>query len=290
MEENKRESLFEVIKREFIKDRISMAALIVFTTIVVFLFIATMFMDQEKIMTVNIFKIYQAPNSEYWLGTGPGGRSILGQLIIGARNSLMIAVCITILTTLIGTTVGIIAGYYGGLIDNIVMRIIDFLVIMPTLLFIIIFVTIIPKYNLFYFIFILTAFSWMGTTRLVRTKALSESNKEYIMASKAMGTSDIKIMIRELLPNISSIIIVNTTLALAGNIGVETGLSFLGYGLPLSTPSLGTLINYATRPEIISNKPWIWGPGVLLILVLILSINYIGQTIKRIVDSKQRIG
>lgn len=285
-------SLFDVIYREFKKDKLSMFALITFITIVLVIFISAMLINQEKLMRIDIFNIYARPSLEprMWLGADGGGRPILGQLIIGARNSLIISFCITIISAAIGISIGLITGYYGGFIDNIIMRCIDFISILPSTMIIIVLVTIVPKYNVFYFILILTMFTWMGTTRMIRSKALAESRKEYIMASKSVGSSDAKIIMKELLPNVSSIIIVNLTLAMAANIGIETGLSFLGYGLPITTPSLGTLVNYATRPEIISDKPFIWLPAVLLILVLILSINYIGETVRRIADSKQRLG
>lgn len=281
---------FEIIKREFVKDKKSLVALVTLVTLLLVIFISSLFLNQEKIMTVSILDSYARPGEGFWLGADSGGRSILGQLIIGSRNSIIIAVCVTAISSMIGIIVGLVTGYYGGIIDSIIMRIIDFISILPGTMIIIVFVTIVPKYNVFYFILILTVFSWMGTTRMVRSKTLAESNKEYIMASKSMGTSDFKIIVRELLPNVMSIIIVNVTLSMASNIGVETGLSYLGYGFPISTPSLGTLVSYSSKPEIISSKPWIWLPAVLLILVLTLSINYIGETIKRITDAKQRLG
>ena len=136
----------------------------------------------------------------------------------------------------------------------------------------------------------MTAFYWVGTARLIRSKALSESRRDYVHASKTMGTSDFKIIFREVLPNISSIIIVDSTLALAGNIGIETGLSFLGFGLPPSIPSLGTLVGYATDPEVLSSKLWIWLPASILILIMMLCINYVGQALKRAADARQRLG
>ncbi|ERT58778.1 ABC transporter, permease domain protein [Peptoniphilus sp. BV3C26] len=105
-----------------------------------------------------------------------------------------------------------------------------------------------------------------------------------------MGTSDLKIMFNGILPNISSIIIVDSTLALAGNIGIETTLSFLGFGLPANVPSLGTLIALARRPEIIQSKLFVWVPASLLILFMMLCINYIGQALRRASDARQRLG
>lgn len=281
---------FNIIKREFQKDKVAMASLIILSILMIIIFGASLFMNQEKIMTVSILDAYAKPFEGYWLGADPGGRSILGQLIIGARNSILIGFSITIITSIIGIALGLITGYYAGKIDNIIMRIIDFIMILPITMMIIVFITLVKRFTILKFIFILTAFSWIGTTRLIRSKTLSEARKDYIQASKTLGTSDIKIMIKELLPNISSIILVDLTLSFAGNIGIETGLTYLGYGLPPTTPSLGTLISYASRPEIMSSRPWIWLPASLLILVLMLCINYVGQALKRSTDAKQRLG
>lgn len=103
-----------------------------------------------------------------------------------------------------------------------------------------------------------------------------------------MGTRDLKIMFKGILPNISSIIVVDTTLTLAGNIGIETSLSFLGFGLPAGTPSLGTLIAYANNSTNIMERMYLWLPAALIILFLMLCINYIGQALRRCLDARQR--
>ncbi|SQA14510.1 Glutathione transport system permease protein gsiD [Streptobacillus moniliformis] len=189
-----------------------------------------------------------------------------------------------------GIVVGVIISYYGGWIENISMRIIDFISILPTTLIIIVFVTIVPKYNVITFILIMSIFYWTGTARLIRGKVLSEVRRDYINASKTMGTSDLKIIFRELLPNISSLIIVGLTLGFASNLGIETGLTFLGYGLPPQVPSLGILISYATAPEVLADKWWVWMPASMLILIIMLCINYIGEALKRASDARQRLG
>ncbi len=279
-----------VIARELKKDKIAMISLIILGILFISVFVGSLFLDQEEIMRVSFLDKYAAPGEGFWLGADIGGRDILGQLVIGARNSIMVGVAVTVLTSGIGIIVGLVAGYYGGTVDNIIMRIVDFLTILPRLMLIIVFVTVVPKYNLVTFTFIMSIFYWTGIARLIRSKVLTESRRDYVHASKTMGTSDFKILFRELLPNISSIIIVDSTLNLAGNIGIETGLTFLGFGFPPSTPSLGTLVGYATDPEVMASKLWIWLPASLLILVMMLCINYIGQALKRAADARQRLG
>ena len=282
---------FQVILREFLKDKIALAALIILTLIFLFIYIGPFFINEATALKVNILQRYKAPGvNGYLLGSDEGGRDVFAMLVIGARNSVTIGFTITILTCIIGIIVGLISGYYGKWVDTTLMRIVDFIMILPTLMIIIVFVTVIPNYTLFHFILIMTLFYWVGSARLFRTRTLQEASLDYVNASKTLGSSDLQIMFREILPNISSLIIVNLILRLAGNIGIETGLTYLGFGLPYTTPSLGTLISAAKTQDIIENKMWVWLPATILILVMMLCINYIGQAFQRAADARQRLG
>lgn len=283
-------SFWQVLKREFKVDKLATVCLVILIIIFATLLIGSFILDQDEVMRISLRDKYRAPSKEFILGADIGGRSIAGQLLIGGRNSILIGFAVTILTSGIGIVVGLIVGYYGGKVDHIIMRICDFISVLPTTLLIITFVVVIPNYTMWHFIFIMSIFYWVGMTRLVRSKALSESKRDYVNASKIMGTSDLKIMYGSILPNISSIIIVDLILGFAGNIGIETGLSFLGFGLPPTTPSLGTLIAYARTPGAMSNKLWLWLPASLLLLVMMLCINYVGQAFRRASDAKQRLG
>ena len=282
---------FQVIVREFLKDKIALAALIILTLIFLFIYIGPFFINEATALKVNILQRYKAPGvNGFLLGSDEGGRDVFAMLVIGARNSVTIGFTITILTCIIGIIVGLISGYYGKWVDTTLMRIVDFIMILPTLMIIIVFVTVIPNYTLFHFILIMTLFYWVGSARLFRTRTLQEASLDYVNASKTLGSSDLQIMFREILPNISSLIIVNLILRLAGNIGIETGLTYLGFGLPYTTPSLGTLISAAKTQDIIENKMWVWLPATILILVMMLCINYIGQAFQRAADARQRLG
>lgn len=288
---------FKMIAREFKKDKLAIFSLGLLVLILLTVFIGAIVVNQDAVMKVSIFDKYAEPgmyskakDMTYLLGADEGGRDVLGQLIIGARNSILIGFAITIITSVIGVGIGIAAGYYGGKVDNFLMRIVDFIMILPIQMIIIVFVTIIPKYNVWSFIFIMSAFYWVGKARLFRSKTLSESRRDYVNASKTLGTSDFKIMFREIMPNLSSLIITNLTMNFASNIGIETTLTFLGFGLPNDVPSLGTLIAYAANGDVLSNKLWIWLPASVLILVMMLSINYVGQALKRSADARQRLG
>ncbi len=287
---------FRMIAREFLKDKIAIFSLILLVATLLFVFIGSAIIDQDKVMYVSILDKYAPPGSvsmngtKFLLGADEGGRDVWGQLVIGARNSIMIGFSITIITSIVGVGLGILSGYYGGLIDDMLMRVVDFIMILPIMLIIIVFVSIIPRYNVWSFIWIMSAFYWVGKARLFRSKTLSEARRDYVNASKTLGTSDFMIMFREIMPNLSSLIITNLTMNFAANIGIETTLTFLGFGLPANVPSLGTLIGFASSGDVLVNKQWIWLPASILILVLMLSINYVGQAFKRSADARQRLG
>lgn len=288
---NEEASGLKVLAREFAKDRGALGALILLIILFLGIFIGALFLNTDKVMTVDIFKQYNHPGADgMLLGGDEGGRDVFKMLILGARNSLLIGIAITVLIEVIGTVFGLVAGYYGGKVDNIMMRFLDFMMVLPTLMIIIVIVTIIPKYTMWSFVLIMSAFYWVGTARLIRSKALSESKKDYISASNTSGSSDLKIILKELLPNLSSIIIVDATLMLAGNIGIEVSLTYLGFGFPDSVPSLGTLVGYANDPSVLTLRPWVWLPAALLILVICVGISYVGNVLRRAADARQRLG
>lgn len=279
----------QLVWKEIINDKFAFVSLLLFLLILISVFVGATFIDPSTSTKVNLAFMNKPPSSKYILGTDSSGRSMLFQLFLGAKNSFLIAFGVTILCGIIGIIVGLISGYFGGGVDNFIMRILDFLSMLPTLMLIIVMVSLVPKYNVATFIAVMTAFGWFGKARLVRAKTLQQSSLDYVQASKTLGTNNFVIMFREVLPNIASIIIVNLTLNLAANMGLETGLTFLGFGLPFTTPSLGTLISYASIPENMQRRPWQWLPASLLIVVMMLSINFIGQAVKRAADSKQRV-
>lgn len=281
---------WSIVWREIVRDKIALFSLILLAIIVAAVYGTSLFLNQEEIITVDLFAIFEPPSEKYWLGTDYGGRDIFGQLIIGTRNSLSIAILVTLMTGVIGIVYGLVSGYFGGTIDNIMMRILDFFLILPFLMLVIVFVSLVPRYSILTFSLIMTAFLWMGIARLIRSKALQEKELDYAQASKTLGSSNLKIMFTQVLPNLSSLIIVTMTLNLAANIGLESGLSFLGFGFPESTPSLGTLVSYATNPQTLENRWWVWVPASVLIFVLMLSINNVGQALKRATDARQRRG
>lgn len=281
-------TLRNALKREFKKDQVAQFALILLALITIAIFIGALFVPRASFTDVNIMDQYLAPMTDgHIFGTDNGGKDIFALLLVAARNSLTIAFFVTVLILAIGTIGGLVTGYFGGKFDLIFMRFIDFMTILPVMMIIIVLVTVVPNYNMWTLMVIMTLLGWFNTVRLIRARTLVETNRDYVRASKTSGTSNIKIIFREIFPNLSSLIIVEATLMFAGNIGLETSLSFLGFGLPASTPSLGTLINYATDPETMTARPWVWVPAAVVILLYTLLIMLIGQALRRVADQRQ---
>ncbi|WP_010647836.1 ABC transporter permease [Oceanobacillus massiliensis] len=279
-----------ILWKEIVRDKLALISLIFIILIMAFVYGVSLFLDKDQIVAVDLFSIHEPPSEEFILGTDYGGRDVFGQLIIGTRNSLSIGIMVTVISGLIGIAFGLIAGYFGGQTDNSMMRVLDFFQVLPFTMLVIVFVSIVPNYSTWAFSLIMAAFSWMGIARLIRSKALQEKELDYAQASKTLGTSNTKIIFREIMPNISSLIIVTMTLNLAANIGIESGLSFLGFGFPESTPSLGTLLSYATNPQTLEFRWWIWVPAAILILIMMLAIRNVGEALRRATDSRQRRG
>lgn len=280
--------LWATIKREFKHDQLAAYSFYSLVAFLLLVFVGAFFIPKQMYVDVSIMDQYIAPLVDgHILGTDAGGHDILTMLLVSTRNSLWIAIAVTGLTLLIGILLGTVTGYYGGKFDLFFMRLTDFIMILPVLMIIIVLVTIIPHYNALTLILLMSAFYWIGTMRLIRSRVLTESQRDYVKASKTSGTPDWVIMFREILPNLTSLIIAESTLMFAGNIGIETGLSFLGFGLPAGTPSLGNMINEATNPETMTQRPWTWIPAAIVILFVVLTIIFIGQALRRVADKQQ---
>ncbi|GAA3634556.1 ABC transporter permease [Lactobacillus hamsteri] len=280
---------FKIVMREILKDKAAVSALVIIILILLFTFGGSLFLNKAQVTEINIADAYYGwGEAGHLLGTDDGGRDILKLLIMGGRNSIMIGISVTLIIEIVGLIVGLVAGYYGGVIDSIIMRVVDFVQILPQMPIIIVLTQVLPNYNAVTLVWLISMFGWTTTARYYRSFVLSQRERDYVLASKTSGSNDFQIMFREVLPNITSMIIIDVILSIAGNIGIETSLSFLGYGLPTTTPSLGTLIGFANDPVNVINRPWLWLPATLLLLIISLSISYVGRALQRAGDARQR--
>ena len=281
--------MWKTMWNEIRHDKIALIGLILFILIMATVYIWSFFIDEIAMMNADFYKRNAGPDADGIFGYDPLGRDMLPQLIISARNSFNMAFIVTFAGVAFGMMVGLFSGYYGGHVDNVLMRILDFWGMIPALMLIIIFVAIIPNYTAVQFALIfMIVYAWQGTARLIRAMTFRQGALDYVFASKTLGTPNVIIIFREILPNLVSISTANFTINLASNIGFETGLTFLGFGLPFGIPSLGRLVFFAATPQALRFYWWQWLPAALLIVIVMLCINFVGQALNRAADAKKR--
>lgn len=274
-------SPWAIARRKFFKNKIAMVSFIFLLTIIIVSFLAPYIATQE-ITRVNISKMSLEPSAEHWLGTDKSGRDVFTRLLHGGRISLLVGILCTISVIVIGTIVGSISAYFGGIIDSLLMRITDFILTLPFLVFVIVIGAIFygKVDGITILIVVISLLFWGGTARIVRSKILSERENEYVAAAISIGCSPAKVIIKHLLPNVMSAIIVQATILFASLIVIEAGLSYLGFGVPQHIPSWGNMLAYANEPDVLRTKVWMWMPPALAITLTILSINFVGEGLK----------
>ena len=271
---------------EFRKNKLAIASLI-FIFIVTVLCILAPWLTSWDPMKINIRFINKGPSAEHWLGTDKGGRDIIARLLYGGRTTLWICFSISLIITILGTLVGSIAGYFGGRIDNWIMRFTDLVLTFPFLIFVIVLKATFPDTGITILIVVVSILGWGGAARLVRSKILAEKENEYVLAAVSIGCKPSTVIIKHLLPNVITTIIVQAILILAGMITVETGLSYLGFGVPANIPSWGNMMSDAISPDVIKNQWWVWLPSGILITATILAINFLGEGLKDAFNTKK---
>ena len=223
------------------------------------------------------------PSPQHWFGTNALGQDVLAQVLRGMQKSMLIGVCVAVISTLIAATVGAIAGYFGVWRDRALMWFVDLVLVVPSFILIAI---ITPRTknsaNIALLIVLLAAFSWMISSRMVRGLTMSLREREYVLAARYMGVPNRTIIARHILPNVASILIIDTALNVGGAILAETGLSYLGFGVQPPDVSLGTLIADGTKSA--TTFPWVFlFPAGVLVLILVCA-NLTGDGLRDAFD------
>lgn len=283
----KEQSMASLIVRRFFKHRlagIAIGALLVLIFSAIFAYLSPYTPTQQE--PVNSFK---SPSAEHWFGTDELGRDIFTRILYGGRVSLVVGLLSTFSSILIGVIVGALSGYFGGLLDSILMRVTDAFLTFPTLFVLILLGAFlreqpIPwlKNSVLIVIVIIAVLSWMWPARLVRSLFLVLREREFVSATRALGGSNARIILRHILPNCIGPILVSGTLQMAYAIITESGLSYLGFGVQPPTPTWGSILS--TAQVHVFKAPWLaFYPG-LMIFITVMAINYIGDGLRDAFD------
>jgi peptide/nickel transport system permease protein len=227
------------------------------------------------------------PSSTYWCGTDELGRDILSRLIYGSRISMLVGSCVVAASLALGLIVGSIAGYYGGRLDRFVnVVVMNAFLSFPGILLAIAFVAFRGP-GIFNLVLALSLGGWVGYARLVRAQVLAAREREFVEAARALGASDLRVIVRHILPNIIQPIIVQAAIGMAGAILAEATMSFLGLGVPPPTASWGAMLNDG-RAHLFDAPHLVIFPAMAVMLA-VLSFNFIGDALRDFLDPRSRI-
>ncbi|GAK04801.1 LOW QUALITY PROTEIN: oligopeptide transport system permease protein OppC [Geomicrobium sp. JCM 19037] len=284
-EQKKSYSPTKLIVKRFFANKLAVAGVFMFLLVVIFSFSAPLFVEHDPAQT-NPLNTYAEPSSDHWLGTNSSGQDNFARLVYGGQISLQVGVFIMLIVSVIGVVLGSISGYFGGWIDSIIMRITDLFLIFPFLLLVLTVVTILQNVNVAILVITLGLIVWPNITRILRGTYLTLREREFIYSARAAGATDLRIIVKHMIPNAIGPIIVNATIIMAQMIILESALSFIGFGIPAPTLSWGAMLNEARSLNILTGMPWAWMPPGIMIVITVLSINFIGDGLRDAFDPK----
>jgi peptide/nickel transport system permease protein len=271
-----------LVLRRFLRSPSAVASLIVLLLLFVGCYALPSFLPYSY-TDLDYTALLQPPNTRHWLGTNALGQDLLAQTLRGMQKSMLIGLCVAIISTGIAATVGSIAGYFGGWRDRALMWLVDLMLVVPSFILILILT---PRTknsgNVIVLVLLLSGFGWMVSSRMVRGMTMSLREREFIQAARYMGVANRRIITHHVVPNVASILIIDTALNVAVAILAETGLSYLGFGIQPPDVSLGTLIADGTQSA--TTFPWVFlFPAGILVLILVCA-NLTGDGLRDALD------
>jgi len=293
-------SLTQLAWRRFRRHKMAVAGVVTLVFLVLYCVVGALFIPEDLANFNDLTIMLQAPSTEHIFGTDTIGRDIFARTIYGGQISLLIGLTAMIVEIVVGVLIGALTGYFGGWLDNILMRITETVLIVPQIFLLLVmakfFGGAIPDITLFgrefsgsvaVIILIIGLTAWPYTARIVRAQFLSIKENEFILAARATGTGKAGIIFRHILPNSIAPIVVAATLGIANAITLEAYISFLGLGVRPPTATWGNMLEGAYN-YIDQGVYWLWFfPGILIVLI-VLSINFVGDGLRDALDPRSR--
>jgi peptide/nickel transport system permease protein len=275
-----------LVWRRFLRNRPAVAALVLLVLFLVGCYALPPLLPYSY-TDLDYYALQQPPSTSHWFGTTAIGQDLLALTLRGMQKSMLIGVFVAVISTVIAATVGAIAGYFGGWRDRTLMWIVDLLLVVPSFIVVAI---VTPRLGsgdrVFWLIVLFSVFGWMISSRIVRGMTMSLREREFVVAARYMGVSNTRIILRHILPNVASLLIIDTTLNVGTAILAETGLSFLGFGIQPPDVSLGTLIAAGTQSAL--TFPWVFLFPAGVLVLIILSANLVGDGLRDALDPGAR--
>jgi len=274
--------VFGIIWKRFRKNKLAVAGLCVISLIALMAVCAPLISPYNP-TSIDVYNVLSAPSASHLLGTDELGRDVLTRMLWGSRISLTVGFVAVGIAISIGILIGSIAGFYGGRIDSMLMRFVDIMLCFPTF-FLILAVIAVVEQSISTIMIVIGFTGWMDVSRLVRAEILTLKERDFVLASRAIGADDFRVIARHILPNALSPVFVSATFGIAGAILTESGLSFLGLGVVPPDPSWGNILT--SGKDNITVAWWLSVFPGLAILFTVLSYNLVGEGLRDALDPR----
>lgn len=273
--------------QRFLRHKLALIGLFLLLAEILCLVIVPFFLPYDAV-TSDYAHMQEAPSALHLLGTDELGRDMLARTLYGGRSSIFVGLLATAISACIGIPLGLVSGYYNKTVGPVVMRLADVFMSFPSMVLMLVVVSMF-KPSIWIVSFVIGVIEWPSYTRLIYSNTLSARSMDYVEAARCIGCSDWKILTKFILPNVISPVWINITFGVANSILVEATLSFLGVGVQPPAPSWGNIIRQAMQLTIMSSRQWIWIPSGILLILTIVSINFLGDGIRDALDPQTKL-
>jgi len=277
---------FKFIKN-FCKHKAALAALIILILEILAVIFLPLILKLDPYTIDSSAGFNMPPSAKHILGTDDVGRDMFSRLIYGGRVSIFVGFFSTLISLVIGLPLGLLAGYYKGICRSVIMRFADICMAIPSIIFALVIVAIFGQ-SIMNVTLVIGVLGWTAFAKLIYGNVLSVSQSEYIEAAKTIGTSNRVIILKYILPNVISPVWVSAAFRISQAIIQESALSFLGAGVQPPQASWGNIIYSAQKLVVLTNRPWIWIPPGICLVLTIISINMIGEGVRDALDPKTK--
>jgi peptide/nickel transport system permease protein len=275
---------FARIRAAFADSPLALVSLVVLVGMLLIAIAAPLVGRHDPLATV-LVDFEKPPSREHWLGTDSAGRDVWSRLVWGSRNSLFVGVVAVTIATSIGTVVGALSGFYRGVVDGVLMRVTDGFLSFPPIVLVLMLASLLGP-SILNVVLVIGVLSWTGVARLVRGQFLMLREQDWVMAARSVGVRSSRLIFRHLMPHVVSQVVIAATFGAAAATLTEASLSYLGLGVRPPTPSWGSMLAGAQSVHVLQDVPWSWLAPGLTLTVVVLAVNYVGDSLRRALDPR----